>query len=83
MAKKEEKRPDTPLADTPSAKKITNLSDALRDIEVNSSKRRQESYAAKAASNEIRRKKMESRSTSRGSSLQGLEVSFGKKIITK
>jgi hypothetical protein len=81
MADKEKKRPDTPLAETPDPK-FTDVKEVLKDIEKRSIERKERNEANRKALSEKRKSRMESSGTSKGSSIQALETSFGKKIIS-
>lgn len=75
MAKKETK--------TEEKKTLADVRQALKDINTRAAERKAERDAARAAANELRRKKMSSNPTSKGSSIQGLrglQGSLGVKI---
>ena len=81
MSDKNKKRPDTPLANTPEPK-FTDVKEVLKDIERRSIERKDRNEANRKALSEKRKSRMENGGSSRGSSIQGLETSFGKKIIS-
>jgi len=65
-------------------KTLADVRQALKDINTRAIERKAERDAARAAANELRRKKMDSKKTSKGSAvqgLQGLKGGFGGKIV--
>lgn len=75
MAKEETK--------TEENKTLADVRQALKDINTRAAERKAERDKVRAAANELRRKKMDSKSTSKGSSIQGLrglKGSLGGKI---
>lgn len=81
-APKEEKRKDTPLAETPKTK-ITNLKETIKAIEVNSNARREASAKARAESKAKYADRKEKRVAGGGGTIQGLNTALGGKIIRK
>ena len=79
---KEEKRKDTPLAETPKTK-ITNLKETIKAIEVNSNARREASAKARAESKAKYADRKEKRVAGGGGTIQGLNTALGGKIIRK
>jgi len=75
------KRPDTPLAETPEAK-FTDLKEVLKQIKTRSDERKANAESIRKSLNEKRKSRMSSSKSSSGPSIQGLETSFGKKIIS-
>ena len=63
-------------------KTLTDVKKALMDINKRAAERKAERDVARAAANEARKKRMSNKPAQRGSSIQGLETSFGKKIIS-
>lgn len=75
MAKQEPKKEEN--------KTLADVRQALMDINARAFQRKTERDKVRAAANELRRKKMDSKSTSKGSSIQGLrglQGSLGGKI---
>jgi hypothetical protein len=65
-------------------KTLADVRQALKDINTRAMERKAERDAARAAANQARRKKMDSKAASKGSSiqgLQGLKGGFGGKIV--
>lgn len=65
-------------------KTLTDVRQALKDINTRAAERKVARDAARAAANQARRKKMDSKPTSKGSAikgLQGLRGGFGGKIV--
>lgn len=65
-------------------KTLADVKQALLDINARAMERKVERDKARAAANELRRKKMDSKKTSKGSAvqgLQGLQGGFGGKIV--
>jgi hypothetical protein len=65
-------------------KTLADVRQALKDVNTRAMERKAERDAARAAANQARRKKMDSKSTSKGSAiqgLQGLKGGFGGKIV--
>lgn len=84
MAKETKKRPDTPLAETPTYNMdASTLADKLKQVQADSNKRMVDSATARKARVEARRKTMDKTSSSKGPSFQGLNTSLGGKITTK
>lgn len=77
MAKKEENKGEE-------TKTLADVKQALLDINARAAQRKVERDKVRAVANEARRKKMDSKRTSKGSSiqgLQGLQGGFGGKIV--
>lgn len=76
MAKEENKSEEN--------KTLADVKQALKDINTRAIERKAERDAERAAANQARRKKMDSKSTSKGSAIQGLQGlrgGFGGKIV--
>lgn len=63
-------------------KTLADVKQALKDINARAAQRKLERDAARAAANEARKKRMSNKPAQKSSSIQGLETSFGKKIIS-
>lgn len=84
MAKDTKKRPDTPLAETPTYNMdASTLADKLKQVQADSNKRMVDSAAARKAKVETRRRTIDRKSFSKSSSLEGLNTKLGGKITTK
>jgi hypothetical protein len=65
-------------------KTLTDVKQALKDINTRAIERKVKRDAERAAANQARRKKMDSKPTSKGSAIQGLQGlrgGFGGKIV--
>lgn len=62
-------------------KTLSDVKQILKDINARAAQRKYERDAARAAIVEARRKRTPKGTTPKGSSIQGLQTSFGKKII--
>jgi hypothetical protein len=84
MAKETKKRPDTPLAETPTYNMdASTLAEKLKKVQTDSDARRVASATERKTRVEARRKTMDRESRSSSSTLKGLNTSLGEKIITK
>lgn len=82
--KEDKKRPDTPLAETPTYNMdASTLKDKLKSIQEESNKRREAAYAARKEALDKRKEKSRTRIAGDGGRLQGLNANFGSKVITK
>ena len=73
-------RPDTPLADSPKID-ASALAKNLKKIQTDSNVRRAAAYAERKAKSDKRRESMNSKGKQAGGGLQGLNTTFGGKIV--
>ena len=80
--KPKNKRPDTPLAESPSYNAdASTLIQNLKKIQADSDARKAASYVERKKASDARREAMKSKGKQSGGSLQGLNTSLGGKII--
>jgi membrane protein involved in colicin uptake len=80
--KKSEVRESKPLAESPKYDAdASTLADNLKKIQAESAARRDQAYAERKAKSDKRRESMNSKGRQSGGSLQGLNASFGVKIV--
>jgi len=77
-------RESKPLAETPTYNAdASTLAEKLKKVQADSNARRQASATERQARMDSRRKTMDKKSSSSGSTLRGLNTALGEKIITK
>jgi len=80
--KKSETRESKPLAESPKYDAdASTLAENLKKIQADSAARREQAYVARKVSSNKRREAMNSKGKQSGGSLQGLNASFGVKIV--